>query len=188
MPIRLFVGTSEKIAKAAPTLGIKTPEVTLTNVYGAYQAFMAAEPEERWAIVEIQWERLHDENMLPASAMLKGKARAKATTWRQSLDTIGFCVHDGPIPPAAMGKVWIFNPRSNWLITQTVLHVQVGVDHYDKDKKKLAVINRWLTGEFITVEDWLAEQKEEYTREQQDQMRAMWDDRSGLDLFFIGAV
>jgi hypothetical protein len=187
MPIKLYVGTAEKIAKASPTMGLKTSEVTLTNIYGAYQAFMAAEPEERWAIVEIHWDRLHDENLLPYTPLLKGKAKSKATTWKQSVDVVGFCSHDGPIPPLAIGKVWIFNPRSNWLITQTVLHVQVGADHYERDKKKLSVVNRWLTGEFVSVEEWLAEQKDQYTREQQDQMRQLWDDRSGLDLFYIGS-
>ncbi len=67
MPTKLYHGTNEKIAKTAPSMGIRSAEpIALTNVYGVYQAFMAAGPSERWAIVEIVWERLKDVNLLPA--------------------------------------------------------------------------------------------------------------------------
>ncbi len=86
-----------------------------------------------------------------------------------------------------MSKVWTYNPQSNWMITSSVLEIELGPEHYKEDQKRLSVINRWLTGEFVGVEQWLAEQKETYSREQIDEMGALWSDRSGLDLFYLGS-
>jgi hypothetical protein len=207
--VTLYHGTVERIAKAAPATGIKPytvpnrhPDdsipsfsdeangtITLTNVYAAYQAFMAAQPgkEERWAVVEILVDRIKEGSLQPSLDWLGGKLKGKNLTWKKSLDTVGLCLHEGSIPTSAIGKVWIYNPQSNWMLTRTVLHTEIGPEHYAADQKKLSVINRWLTGGFVTIDDWLAEQKESFTRDEKDAMGAIWNDRSGLDLFYHGS-
>jgi Cysteine-rich CPXCG len=187
MPTKLYHGTSEAIAKMAPTVGIKAPEVVLTSVYGIYQSFMAAGPGERWALVEVLWDRLKASSLLPYTEFTPAKLQGKDRTWRKSLETAGFCLHGGRIPVQAIGKVWIYNPQSNWMITRTVLEIELGPENYAKDQKKLSIVNRWLTGDFIDVDEWLAEQTDTFTKEQIDEMRVLWADRSGLDIFYHGS-
>jgi hypothetical protein len=188
MPARLYHGTNEKIAKMAPSRGIHSNEpIALTGVYGIYQAFMSAGPRERWAIVEIAQDRLQEANLFPALDLLPDRLKEeKGRTWKQSLETVGFCLYNGAIPAAAVRKLWIYNPQSNWLITSCVLQIELGPEHYDKDLKRLSIINRWLTGEYVGIEQWLAEQEGSFSREQIEEMGARWSDRSGLDLFYHG--
>jgi len=199
----LYHGTVERVAKLAPSQGIRpysvphhTDEpafsdeqagtITLTTVYAAYQAFMAALPDkrERWAIIELRVDRLYDGNLQPCTAFLKRKEK-DVRTWEQSLERSGLCLHTGRVPAAAVSKVWVYDPLSNWLITRSVLHTQLGATAHETRRKELAVIHRWLTGEFVTATDWLAEQTEQYRRAQEDALRELWQDRSGLDRFYL---
>jgi hypothetical protein len=198
--LKLYHGTVEALAKLAPVHGIKPytiprhPDeplfsskeegfIALTSVYGAYQAFTVADPnkDERWALVEVLPNKLRPQNLGPYGRLLVGE-----TAWRKSLDLTGLCIYHGDIPAAAVGKVWIYNPRSNWMITTTVLNTTIGIERFAADRDKLQVVTRWLTGDFVTVEEWLAEQKGQFSREQLDQMSNVWHDRSGLDLFYHG--
>lgn len=205
MPITtLYHGTTEMLAKMAPVAGLKPYSVphnenepafssekegtiTLTNVYGAYQAFMSSDPKrgERWAIMEINLTRLRTDN-LSAHELAKGAGKTKGNTWHRSLESVGLCVYKGQIPAKAISKVWIYNPASNWMITRSVLRIALGPAHYSADQKQLAIINRWLTGEFVTLDEWLAEQKAPFTKEQAEQLNDPWNNRSGLDLFYHG--
>lgn len=202
MPIKLYHGTVERIAKLAPHEGISpytvphneqepvfsTPEqIYLTTVYAPYQAFTAAQTDERWAIVEVLWDRLQDRHIQPASEWLHGTLKGKNRTWLKSIETVGLCVHNGLIPKQAIGKVWIYNPQSNWLITRAILHISISIKGYKEDQRRLSALNRWLTGEFLGPEEWLAEQKGHFTKEQKDEISIAWHDRSGLDLFYHGS-
>jgi hypothetical protein len=200
--LKLYHGTVEAIAKRAPVYGLKPytiarhPDeplfsskeqgcIALTNAYGAYQAFTVADPakDERWALVEVRPDRLRPQSLGAYGSLLQGGAG-----WRQSLERTGLCVYHGAIPPAAIGKVWIYNPRSNWMITSTVLQTALGVERFAADRAKLHVVTRWLTGDYVTVEEWLAEQKGQFGREQVAAMNDIWHDRTGLDLFYQGVA
>lgn len=203
MPIAtLYHGTTEMLAKMAPVTGLKPYSVshnenepafssekegtiTLTNVYGAYQAFMSSDPKrgERWAIMEIHLNRLRTDN-LSAHELSRAGVKGRGNTWLRSTETVGLCVHKGPIPAKAISKVWIYNPASNWMITRSVLRIALGPAHYAADHKQLAIINRWLTGEFVTLDEWLTEQKASFSKEQAEQLNDPWNNRSGLDLFY----
>jgi hypothetical protein len=200
--LKLYHGTVEAIAKRSPVHGLKPytiarhPDeprfsseeegyIVLTSAYAAYQAFTVADPEkdERWALVEVRPDKLRRQNLGAYGRLRKGGAG-----WRQSLERTGLCVHQGAIPAAAIGKVWTYNPRSNWMITSTVLQMDLGVKRFTADRAKLQVVTRWLTGEFVTVEEWLAEQKGQFGQEQLEEMGEVWHDRTGLDLFYQGVA
>jgi hypothetical protein len=175
----LYHGTNEGIAKVAPSSGIDAKEIVLTTCYSPYQAFRAcSKRNERWAIVELVANRLY---RLRPHPELKGRSKR---TWQKSLDVTGLCIHEGPVPSFAVSKVWIYNPESNWLITRAVIHTNIG---NQTQRKALEVVNRWLTGEFIMIDEWLGEQKEVFTKEQKDNLGNSWGERSGLDLFYQGS-
>jgi hypothetical protein len=180
MPLKLYHGTAERIAKETPKKGLKPytlPHfdfsseekdiITLTSVYGGIQAFQASQPskDERWAIIELNVDRL-DEKCL-------GK------NWHKALENKGLCSYSGIIPAAAIAKVWIYTPTSNWTITRAILHASV--NRFDA---KLSILNRWLTGDFVTLDEWLGEQKNQFSREQREVMSSSWHERSGLDLYY----
>jgi hypothetical protein len=196
--LKLYHGTVEAIAKVTPVYGLKPytvgrhPDeplfsskeqgcIALTDAYGAYQAFTVADPkkDERWAIVEVRPEKLLRPNLGAYGSLLKGSA-----DWRQSLESTGLCVYHGAVPAAAIGTVWIYDPRSNWMITSTVLQTDLGVERFAADRAKLQVVTRWLTGDYVTVEEWLAEQEGRFGREQVAELGEIWNDRTGLDLFY----
>jgi hypothetical protein len=199
---KLYHGTAEPIAKRAPVHGLnpytiaRHPDepvfsskeegwIALTSAYGAYQAFTVADPrkDERWALVEVRPDKLRQQELGAYGSLLQTGA-----DWERSLELTGLCVYQGAIPPAAIGKVWIYNPRSNWMITSTVLETHLGVERFAADRAKLQVVTRWLTGEYVTVEEWLAEQAGQFGREQLAEMGEIWHDRTGLDLFYQGAA
>jgi hypothetical protein len=200
--LKLYHGTVEAIAKRAPVYGLKPytiarhPDeprfcskeegcIALTSAYGAYQAFTVADPKkgERWAIVEVRPDKLLQQKLGAYGSLLKGGA-----DWRQSLELSGLCGYQGAIPAAAIGKVWIYDPRSNWMITSTVLQTDLGVERFAADRAKLQVVTRWLTGDYVAVEEWLAEQEGQFGREQVAELGEIWHDRSGLDLFYQGVA
>jgi hypothetical protein len=176
----LYYGTTESVAKSAPLVGIPSTNIVLTTCYASFQAFTACFIGERWAIVEITVRKLNKGSLLP-HADLQGKP------WQKSLDMMGVCLHPEAIPAKAIGKIYIFNPQSNWMITRSVLHVSMGVKAHKGQHKCQEVINRWLTGEFVTLDEWLETQKEVFSKEQKDEMTELWNDRSGLDLFYHGS-
>jgi len=174
--IKLYHGTNERIAKTASLKGIEPStdeKTTLTSVYGAYQAFTATNPDDRWAIVEI--ELLDKDRLEPYD---------KKSTWLETLKTFGFCNYKGTISAKYINKVWIYDPRSNWMITRAIIHTKIDPKYHAENQKRLAIINRWLTGDFVLVDDWLHGQRSQFTKEECDAMGEIWHNRSGLDLFY----
>jgi hypothetical protein len=201
---KLYHGTTELIAKSAPVKGIepydvvgrKTGEpvfasksqgfVALTTLYGAYQAFTACNSDDRWAIVEVNTAGMSAGRFTPYGDPMNHMP-SRYRTWRKSLEQTGLCAYRGPIPPRAISRIWIYLPRSNWLVTRTVLHMSLGAEQFAATQKSLEVIHHWLTGEPVTLEEWLGNSKEQFAREQLESMTTEWLDRTGLDIFYVGS-
>ncbi len=165
--MKLYYGTRETTAKSSPIRGIPSLKegITLTSCYAAYQSYKLNQNiTDRLAIVELdQLSNLESD-------------------WNTSIDLTGFCIHKGSIPAASVKKVWVFNPSTNWMISRTIAHIDP--EQHQVIRKKLDIINRWLTGDFVLLDDWLGDQKELFSKEQRNQMSNLWSERSGLDLFY----
>jgi len=194
--IKLYHGTTEKVAKIAPMNGIKpyavphnahepvfsdpdSATIHLTNVYPALQAFSACQRWERWGIVEVLWEKMAGK-LEPDTRCWGG--RGKAPDWQWSLDQIGMCVCD-EIPAKAIGKVWIFHPQSNWFITREILSVALTPEAHRQNLPRMTLLTNWLTGSLVSIDDWLGEEKKRFNREEVDKMSGLLSERSGLDLY-----
>lgn len=198
MSERLYHGTTEHIAKTSPYKGLvpyrpagacdrpfSDPDsgtLCLTNLHSPLQAFAACSPDERWGLVEIRTDRI--EKKLKSDPHCKVKGRNKS--WKTTLELMGTCVI-GEVPPRAIAKVWIFNPRMNWLVTRTVLHFDLTPEYHKQNLKRITQLHRWLTGEFVTLDEWLGDDKKNFTKEQLDVMKSQLMDRTGLDLYYHGA-
>jgi hypothetical protein len=177
----LYYGTNERNGKSLPTTGIVGDKIVLTNLYGAYQAFCDsnAQKEEKWAIVEISLA-----NLITSKFSYFRRRGCKKVSWEQSLNNTGLCLYNNQISPKSISKIWIYNPSSNWLITRNVLHNKIDPHTHISRVSQLMLINRWLTGEFMMGDVWLKEQKIPLTKEQKDDITAIWHERHGLDLFY----
>jgi hypothetical protein len=199
--IKLYHGTMERIAKAAPLLGIKPYEVGnsdsgmafsdpkketlhLTSLYAAFQSFMVASADDKWGIVQVNPELLVG-TLVPASGLMKGRGRK---SWQDSVNTVGMCILRGHIPPKAITKIVIYDPKSNWLVTRAVMHLMLGPTKFKEQQHQLTMLHRWFSGEFFFIEEWLGPDKNKFTKEQRDEMGLLLNERSGLDVFFNPSV
>ncbi len=194
--MRLYHGTTEKIAKAIPMSGLfpyeiphttervysdpKQGTIHLTDCFAAYQAFCAAntKTEERWGLIEV----VADDLELRPDPYCAGRIRSK-DRWKYTLDMTGMCVcHE--IPKAAVRKIWIYDPRSNWFITRIVLHSTVHPEYRRRNLERLKKLNQWLVGDYIGLDDLLGEEKRHFTAPELEKMKNQVANRNGLDLYF----
>lgn len=72
--------------------------------------------------------------------------------WEESVDMLGNCSYQGNIPPEAISRVSIFNPRENkmvyWLVDPTI-----SLMNFRIMGNKYKAITRWLSGYPVSVED-----------------------------------
>jgi hypothetical protein len=207
----LYVGTTESAAKLAPVMGVNpnNKPVHLTDVYPGLFAFQASgRTHDRFGILEIVTSFLDISNLLPCSWYVEqtsrhkvkngknGKAppRRKETIrkalekrrakWKDSLMKIGVCLYDGFIPKKAIRKITIYDPASNTVITEAIsgAHLHVGV-HKKCYRRNLAV-RHWLSGEHVSVEDWLGEELLDTPKDQREQLAEQLQNKLGLDIFY----
>jgi hypothetical protein len=167
--MRLYHGTTEHIAKLAPKKGLSA--VQLTTVHAPFQAFLSAsENSGRWGIVEVKVE----------------EKKLRPRNWRNVIESLGVC-SVAEISHTSIGRVWVYSPQSNWLITREVLHVFLTPEYHLSHTKKLLQLHRWLTGEFVTIDEWLGAESQHFSRDQIASMRNQLADRTGLDLYYHGS-
>jgi hypothetical protein len=65
--------------------------------------------------------------------------------------------------------------------------MSLGAKQFAATQKSLEAIHRWLTGEPVTLEEWLANSKEQFAGEQLESMTTDLLDRTGLDIFYVGS-
>jgi len=207
-PARLYCGTTERTAKLAPVVGVNPADdpVYLSDVYpGLFAFFASTNDHDRFGILEIDLTFLDDANFLPCEWYLEQTARQKARTskeqhkrldsfrknldkykakWKDSLQKTGVCVYDGFIPKKAIRRITIFDPVSNQTITDAIVGASISPSNYKKSFDRNRSVTRWLTGESVTVEDWLGDHLIETPKEEREQLAERLQNKSGLDIFY----
>jgi hypothetical protein len=212
---RLFFGTSEEIAKLSPITGLHPEQVVaahpkglsrsrvnrkkdwlyLTTVYGAYFALCNTNPTERWGLIEVDLAALDRTALSPDDDYVRQLHRARLgshsanglTRWQDSLLDLGVCVYKADIQPAFIVRVAIFDPLSNPFITHEVSQAVPSIAGHRRDWKRCQTLTRWLMGENITWQDWVAESLAEDS-EEGNRLGAGLQERSGLDIFYCRPV
>ena len=152
--------------------------VYLTDAYAGYFAFAACdEATEKWGIVEVDTElldlgRLHpDEDFLEQAT--RGQAPEgctglaecgddmKARTlwfrdhlrqfpcWDLSVESLGTCSYHGAIPPQAITRAAVFDPRSNGSVAMALLDPSITLLNYAITGGKYRALTAWLMGEDV---------------------------------------
>jgi hypothetical protein len=204
----LYCGTSERIAKLAPVVGLNPTNkpVYLTNVYpGLFAFFATTNDHERFGILEIDTSQLEAANFLPCEWFLEQTSRQKARTgreqhrrlesyrktldrhkakWRDSLQRVGVCLYDGFVSKKSIRRITVYDPSSNPTITDAIVNAQVSLSDYKRHFRRNRSVTRWLAGESVTVEDWLGDDLLETSKEEREQLAERLQNKFGLDIFY----
>jgi hypothetical protein len=168
----------------------------LTTVYGAYFAVCNTTPPERWGLIEIDLAALDRTALSPDDDYLRQIHRARSGSflgngnqarWQDSLLDLGICIYKAAIQPASIVRVAIFDPPSNPFISHEVCQAVPTIAGHRRDGKRYQTLTRWLMGENITWQDWVAESLPEDS-EEGNRLGAGLQERSGLDIFYCRAV
>lgn len=183
----LYHGTSERHLSSILASGLRprgradgnwdanhvpsNPEcVYLTDTYAPFFALNAAEDGERWAIIEVDSDRLNERNMRPdedfleqatrgiewREELLSGCSLAEATAafrcvlhryadmWRLSAEKMGTCAHHGAVPPEAVTRVALFDPRSNPYLAMAWSDPAISILNHMCCSSKYKALTRWM--------------------------------------------
>jgi hypothetical protein len=210
----LYVGTTELMAKEAPLKGINPP-IILTDVYPGYFAFFNSNSDQKWGIIEIDMDFLHDENLAPFHGYLEKLGRHKSCKktdiwkrrekylgeiskhkgkWRKSLSDCGACLYLSRISPYAINKVSIYSPFE--AVEKTITKELAKPDpwnHSSKQHKEAyhhnSCLTRWLACRPIEWDDLTGGVKPIIS--QLKNIRTLWDSLQGrkeLDLFYCRGI
>ncbi len=207
-PVSLYVGTTERIAKLAPVVGLNPAgnAVYLTDVYPGVLAFFASTGDsERLGILEINTTDFDPDNFLPCEWFLEQTSRQKSRNgrghhkrldgfrksldkhqakWKDSLKTIGICLYDGFVSKKAIRKITIYDPASNKTISDAIVDSQISLADYKTRHHRYRAVTRWLTGESVTVEEWLGDDLNETPKDEREQLAERLQNKLGLDIFY----
>jgi hypothetical protein len=204
----LYCGTTEKVAKLAPVVGINPARepVYLSDVYPGLLAFFAStQGNDRFGIIEVETSFLDSTNFLPCEWFLDQISRQKVKTtrehtrrlesfkknlqkfrskWRDSLLKTGVVVYEGFIPKKAIRRISIYDPASNPTITNEIINARIGPSDYKRNRRLYQNLTRWLMGETIAVEEWMGEKWMEFPKEEREQLAEQLQNKTGLDIFY----
>lgn len=205
---RLYCGTTERIAKLAPVVGVNPANepVYLSDVYpGLFAFFASTNGNDRFGIIEIETSFLDSNNFLPCEWYLEQSARPKAKTgrdqhrrlesyrklvekyhdkWRDSLNKLGVCIYDGFIAKKTIRRITVYDPSSNPTITDAIINARISLAEYKNSFHRNQALTRWLTGGSVTVEDWLGEELLETPKEERETLAERLQNKFGLDIFY----
>ena len=202
--MKVYHGTSESVARAAMTEGLKTRDelgikshwdqcpsrgdlVYLTQAYAGYFGFAASEPGGKIGILEIDLDLLDADLVLPDEDFieqgtrghddqwqdhiiresLRGLDMAQRTEffrdnltmfsglWEMSLEGLGNCAYMGSIPPEAITRICIYDPKKNGVITGMLLDPCISLMNYRFCGSKYRALCRWLIGDQVNAGDLL---------------------------------
>jgi hypothetical protein len=158
--------------------------VYLTTAYAGYFACHATNELEHWGIVEVDTDLLPEfaEGLVPDEDWLEQSCRCapdlppeyealdmqgRTAYWRerlhayqdtgmwlQSIEGLGNCAHVGPIPPEAITRVSIFDPKSNPSMAMTAIDPIISVMNYALCQGKYQALIKWFMGDEITVPEF----------------------------------
>lgn len=192
--MKLAHGTSERVARIVLEEGLRPrgetgskghwkhtvdsslETVHLTNSYAGYFAGCAAEPGERWAVIEVDVDTdnlLPDEDFLeqasrgdPLGLQVMGGARTmKDRTkwfrdrlvdfqehWKDSLEALGTVAHLGAIPPDQITKVALFD-ASNAPMAWKAMDPTITLLNYKICGGQYRALTQWLLGYAVPPEE-----------------------------------
>src|SRR5947208_197051 len=167
---RLYCGTTERVAKLAPVVGVNptSEPVYLSDVYpGLFAFFASTNGSDRFGIIEVETSFLDSSNFLPCEWFLEQSSRQKAKNareqhrrlesyrkaldkyhdkWRESLQKVGVCIYDGYIPKKTIRRITVYDPSSNPTITNAIVNARISVADYKSTFQRNQALTRWLTG------------------------------------------
>lgn len=188
--MKLYHGTSESRARRIMAEGLKprgktgrtnwthtiesNPKaVYLTDAYPIYFAFNACH-DERWAILEIDTDKLDESRLHPDEDVLEqagrnydhlqGKGMIERTryyrrartnpNWEKSLEFMGTCGYYGEIPPEAITRVVLIDPEKlDGGFVLSMIDCSISLMNYKFCKEKYRNYTRWAMGAEVTPED-----------------------------------
>lgn len=172
---RLYLGTTELVAKSALVEPVEGPFI-LTNTYAG--SFAMLEGDGRWGIIEVDIECLFEKKFLPFHGYLERINRPKRTkvplekrrqavlnkidtyktSWFTSLERSGSCLYNATLLPAAINRIGIFNPRGNDYVVEAFGQVDPWDVSPEDHKKNFLFYNnlcRWLACQAVDPLDWM---------------------------------
>ncbi len=204
----LYCGTTERIAKLAPVAGINPAHdrVYLSDVYPGVLAFFASTSDsDRFGVIEVDTTKLEGANFFPAEWYLEQSSRQKAKNsreqnkrldayrknlekykakWRDSLQKLGVVVYEGFVSKKAIRKITIYDPASNPTVTHAIVNSRISLADHKRNYERNHVLTRWLTGESVSVEEWLGDRFTEVPKDEREKIAEELQNKSGLDVFF----
>jgi len=203
----LYCGTTERVAKLAPVVGLNPSNqpVYLSNIYPGLLAFFASTKDnDRFGILEIAYSFLDTANFLPCEWYLEQTSRQKVKAikehkrlesyrklldkhkakWKDSLLKTGVCIYDGFIPKKAIRRITIYDPASNPTITDAIVNARISLADYKRNFYRNHAVTRWLVGESVSVEEWLGDELMDTPRDEKDLLSERLQNKLGLDIFY----
>lgn len=194
--MKLYHGTGEAAAKIilrhglAPrgtkkskwTMASGKDRVYLTTAYPMYFSANTARDGERWAVLEIDTDKLDSTHLVPDEDFLEQATRnhpgivpARLKTmvqrtawfrdnidrfqhmWEASLTYLGTCAYQGTIPPSAIRRVAYFAPESNRFIALRALDPTISLLNYKIVGSTYRALVQWLFDGDVTPDAVLGE-------------------------------
>lgn len=204
----LYCGTTERVAKLAPVVGVNPNHkpVYLSNIYPGLFAFYAStNDQERFGILEVDLGFLDQSNFLPSEWYLEQTSKPKAKNgreqhrrleslrkslekhqakWKESLQKIGVILYDAFIPKKAIRKITVYDPASNPTITDAIVNSRISLADFKSSYERNRALTRWLTGESVSVDDWLGEDLPNVPKDEREQLAERLQNKHGLDIFY----
>lgn len=179
--MKLYHGTSESVARLALVNGLRPrgrkrgnwkrmpsgkDRVYLTTAYALYFAANMTKEGERWAVLEIDTDKLIRTNLVPDEDFLeqgtrlsqkyvKGTMEERTKFFRDniamfsdnfelSVERLGTAAHMGPIPASAITRVAFFDPQSNPSVALRAMDPMISMINYQLVGASYRALVAWL--------------------------------------------
>lgn len=136
---------------------------------------------------------LENQDMKTRTEWYRNHARLFQMFWRLSLEHLGCFCYDGRIPPEAITRVVLFDPKKNDAIMQCSVDPSVSILNYRITGSKYRAMTKWLVGKHISIYDFLGFEgitveaiRNIYPQEYIERIEALLRDRSAIE-FLKGA-
>ena len=150
--------------------------VYLTDAYAGYFAAAGAEDGEKWVVLEIDPDYLDHEDFLPDEDFIeqahRGAKKADlpewfgddlkerhryiwenleswSHAWKDSLEHMGNVAYAGEIPPEAIVRYGVFDPKSASGLAGAMLDPSVSIMNYRFVGAKYKAMTRWFVGDDV---------------------------------------
>ncbi len=151
----------------------KKNAVYLTRLYAGYFAFCASKGS--WGLIEVETDLLDPDLLRPDEDFLgqvymqqNPHANLEEVTkefvkhlddysnvWEDSVRFLGNCAYLDSIPPSAITRISIFNPKSNSYIAMANLDPSISILNCQLMGSKYEALTRWLMGEKFDLDTWI---------------------------------